>query len=237
MLRIAIPAIALVLAGTACSDALGGVGDISRRVVHGDETTMATTTTAASGPVLALSPVTGAAWFNDGLEETTADLETDRLIRMVWLREVRRAQDAEVDPDPFVQASRFEIEEALPGIEFPGLVPEAVSHISSQLVYDPLTATLEVATAAAFGLWSAEPYTAPRTETQLAVLRVGLRTFDAGSEGDFFSFVVADGQEVSWIDGDYVYSLFCRTGVSEAACFAIAESTVPLSLLTVSTSQ
>jgi hypothetical protein len=28
-----------------------------------------------------------------------------------------------------------------------------------------------------------------------------------------------------------VYQLFCRTGVSEAACFEIAESTVPLSVI------
>ena len=75
-----------------------------------------------------------------------------------------------------MQAGRFEIAAALPGVEFPRLVPEKVTHISSQLVFDPLTGTLDVGTSAAFGLWTAEPYTVPRIEGQLVVLRVGLRS-------------------------------------------------------------
>src|SRR4030042_1135821 len=60
-----------------------------------------------------------------------------------------------------------------PGVESPRLGPEKVTHVSSQLVFDVQTGTLDVATAAAFGLWTASPYTVPRTEGQLVGLRVG----------------------------------------------------------------
>ena len=226
MRRILIPLVLLALAASACGDALSDVGDLSRRIVHGDETTSTTNTTVPAGPVLVLGPVTEVAWSNDGLEEATEDYEVDQVLRRIWI-------DRGDGVTPFIQASRFEIERVLPGIEFPRLVPSAVRHVSSQLVYDVQTASLGVATSAAFGLWSVEPYTAPRNEAQLAVLRVGLKTFEEGEDNEYFSFIVADGREVSWTDGDYVYSLFCRVGVSEEACFAMAESTVPLSSLTV----
>ena len=227
MRKTLIPVVLVVVTATACGDALGGVGDLSRRVVHGDDLTSTTVTTAAAGPVLALGPVTNLAWSNDGLEEATEDAETvDEVLRRVWV-------DRGDGVSPFIQASRFEIERALPGLEFPRLVPTGVSHVSSQLVYDTETATLDAATSAAFGLWSVEPYSAPRSEAQLAVLRVGLKTFDEGADNQYSSFVVADGREVSWTAGDYVYSLFCRVGVSEEACFAMAESSVPLSSISV----
>jgi len=222
-----IPLVLLALAASACGDALSGVGDLSRRIVHGDEVTSSTVTTVPAGPVLDLGPVTNLAWSNDGLELATDELETaGDVLRRVWI-------DRGDGVTPFIQASRFEIERLLPGIEFPRLVPTGVSHVSSQLVYDTQTATLDAATSAAFGLWSVEPYSAPRTEAQLAVLRVGLKTFEEGEDNEYFSFVVADGREVSWTDGGYVYSLYCRVGVSEEACFAMAESSVPLSSLSV----
>ena len=227
MRKLLIPMVLFAMAASACGDALSGVGDLSRRVVHGEGATSTTATTAPAGPILALGPVTDLAWANDGLEEATEDAETiEAVLRRVWI-------DRGDGVSPFVQASRYEIERVLPGIEFPRLVPSAVSHVSSQLVYDTQTATLDVATSAAFGLWSGEPYDAPRSEAQLAVLRVGLKTFEEGDDNEYFSFVVADGREVSWTDGDYVYSLFCRVGVSEEACFAMAESAVPLSSLSV----
>jgi hypothetical protein len=227
MRKILIPVALLALVATACGDALSGVGDLSRRIVHGDEVTSSTVTTVPAGPVLDLGPVTDLAWSSDGLERATDDAETvDEVLRRVWL-------DRGDGVTPFIQASRFEIERVLPGIEFPRLVPTGVGHVSSQLVYDTQTASLDVATSAAFGLWSVEPYSAPRSEAQLAVLRVGLKTFEDGDDNEYFSFVVADGREVSWTDGDYVYSLFCRVGVSEEACFAMAESSVPLSSLSV----
>jgi hypothetical protein len=216
-------AAALVLSLTACGDLLSGVGDLSEGVVHGDRTTT-TTAPEVGGPVLRLSPITELVWMNDGLGAATAGLDADSILLSVWLR----GEEGE----SAIQSSRREITDVLPGLEFPQLAPGGVTHVSSQLVFDTQTASLGVGTAAAFGLWVGEPYTAARSEAQLAILRVGLKTFDDGTlDNEVFSFSVADGRELSWIDGDYVYQLFCRTGVSIEACQAMAESTIPLSLL------
>jgi hypothetical protein len=152
------------------------------------------------------------------------NLAAEEAVRQVWLRGN--------GVDPYIQAGRDEIIAALPGTEFPRLVPEKITHISSQLVFDVQTGTLDVATAAAFGLWTAEPYTVPRTEGQLVVLRVGLRAAlaGAGSE-DISTYQAADGRELAWSFGDYVYQLFCRRGISEESCFAVAESMTSLEVL------
>jgi hypothetical protein len=224
MLRSAL-VVGLVVSLTACGDLLSGVGDLSEGVVHGDRTTT-TTAAAAGGPALRLSPITDVVWINDGLGAATAGLEADRILLSVWLRPGPNHGESAI------QSSRREISDVLPGIEFPQLAPEGVTHVSSQLVFDTLTASLGVGTAAAFGMWVGEPYTAARSEAQLAVLRVGRKTFDDGTpDNEVFSFSVADGRELSWVDGDYVYQLFCRTGVSDEACQAMASSTIPLSLL------
>lgn len=212
----------LVLGLAGCGDVLEGVGDLSSGIVHADGST--TTTTEAGSIDLELDPITGADWVNDEVGGATAGLDRDDLLLAVWLRGDQSGE--------FVQASRREVSEALPGIEFPQLAPESVTHVSSQLVYDIATASLGVGTAAAFGLWAGEPYTAPRNEAQLAVLRVGLKTFDDGTpDNQVLSFNATEGWELSWVDGDYVYQLFCRTGVALEACEAMAQSTVPLSLL------
>lgn len=214
----------IALAIAACGDTLEGVGDLSRAVVHGDRTTT-TTTMAQGGPALRLEPITGMIWINDGIGIVNAGLPADRVLLSVWNRNQEEKAES-------VQASRREIADVLPGIEFLQLVPAGVTHVSSQLVFDTRNATLGVGTAAAFGLWVGEPYTAARSEAQLAVFRVGLKTFDDGTpDNEIFELGVADGRELSWIDGDYVYQLFCRTGVSDGACAAMAESTIPLSLL------
>lgn len=212
----------LALASSACGNVLEGVGDLSESVLNVDRST--TTSTAAGVIDLQLDPITSVVWINDELGGATAGLTVDDLLLAVWLRGDQ--------VNEFIQASRREVSEALPGIEFPQLAPEGVSHVTSQLVYDVATASLGVGTAAAFGLWAGEPYTAPRAESQLAVLRIGRKTFDDGTgDNEVLSFSVADGRELSWVDGDYVYQLYCRTGVSDAACEAMANSTVPLSLL------
>lgn len=217
------PLLVLVLLVTACGDVLEGVGDLSSGIVHGDQTT--TTSAPVSGaPDLRLRPITELAWSNDGLGATTAGLSADDILLSVWLRGDQVTSS--------IQASRREISDVLPGIEFPQLAPDGVTHVSSQLVFDTATASLGVGTAAAFGLWVGEPYTAARSEAQLGVLRVGIKTFDDGTpDNEVFSFSVADGRELSWVDGQYVYQLFCRTGVSAEACAAMADSTIPLSLL------
>jgi len=215
--------IAMALLVASCGDALGGVGDLSHRIVYGDETTTTTSLAPAQSQVLRLRGITDLVWWNDGIDSDTTGLDREPMITAVWLRGDKI--------NPFVQASRREIATALPGIEFPQLAPETVTHVSSQLLYDQLTGILDASTAAAFGLWAGEPYDLPRAEGQLAVLRVGLKTFEDDAEDEVFSFRVTDGRELTWTEGGYVYQLFCRTGVSEAACFEMAESTIPLSLI------
>lgn len=212
---------------SACGDALTGIGDLSERVVHGDGT-VSTTTTTPSGIDLHLKGVTDVAWFNDGVG--SGDLGQDDTIAAVWARGAA-AWDRGDAVDPFIQASRHEVARALPGVQFPQLVPAAITHVTSQLVFDVSTASLDPSTAVAFGLWTDEPYTLPRAESQLIVLRVGLKTFEGDPEDEIFSFQVTDGQELVWIHGDFVYQLFCRRGVSDEACFAIANSMIPVDLL------
>jgi hypothetical protein len=215
----------VALSAAGCGDVLQGVGDLSRDIVHGETTTTVTTTTLPQpGGGMALVGLTGSVvWVNDQYTAGSG-VSAEAAVREVWLR-----GDG---VDPYVQAGRAEIAVALPNIEFPRLIPEKATHISSQLVFDLQTGTLDVATAAAFGLWIAEPYTVPRTEGQLVVLRVGLRSALAGQGADDIStFQVADGRELAWSFGDYVYQLFCRTGISEESCFAMANSMTSLEVL------
>lgn len=213
------------LAAAGCGDILEGVGDLSRDVIHGGSTTSTTTTTlpqpGGGMPLVGLS--SDVTWVNDQYPVISGET-SDMVVRRVW----QRGDGV----DPYIQAGRAEIAAALPGIEFPRLIPEKVSHISSQLVYDLQTGTLDVGTAAAFGLWTAEPYTVPRVEGQLVVLRVGLRSALGGEASEGIStFQTNDGRELAWAAGDYVYQLFCRRGISEESCFAMAEALTSLQLL------
>ncbi|HSG79577.1 MAG TPA: hypothetical protein VLD62_08360 [Acidimicrobiia bacterium] len=218
--------IVLVFAAStvACGDALEGVGDLSRDFVYAGSSSSTTSTTQVQSQSLNLQAVTEVAWTNDGVDAGIS-LGPDLLIRRIWERGGETSE--------FIQSSRREIAAALPAVEFPRLVPSGVTHVTSQLVFDPQTASLDVSTAAAFGLWSGEPYTLPRTEAQLVVLRVGIYDFDDLVPGEIFSVRVSGGRELSWVKGDYIYQLFCRTGVSEESCFTIAESTTPLSILSI----
>jgi hypothetical protein len=218
-------AVLVAVSAAGCGDVLEGVGDLSRDFVHGDTTTtFGTTTLPQPGGGMALVGLSrSVTWVND---QYTAEsgLSAAAAVRGVWLR-----GDG---IDPYIQAGRQEIAAALPGVEFPRLVPEKVTHVSSQLVFDVQTGTLDVATAAAFGLWAAPPYTVPRTEGQLVVLRVGLRSALPGEgPGDISTFQATDGRELAWTFGDYVYQLFCRTGISEESCFAMANSMISLAVL------
>ncbi len=219
------PAFLFALSAAGCGDVLQGVGDLSRDFVHGDTTTVVSTTTLPQpGGGIALVGLTGSVvWVNDQYK-VDRGLTADTVVRRVWLR-----GDG---IDPYVQAGREEIAVALPNVEFPRLVPEKVTHISSQLVFDVQTGALDVATAAAFGLWTAEPYTVPRTEGQLVVLRIGLRSALAGQGTEGIStFQLVDGRELAWSFGNYVYQLFCRTGISEESCFAMVDSMTSLEVL------
>jgi len=219
----AVLALAVVVAG--CGDALSGIGDLSESIVHGDRSS--TTSTTAGGSIdLRLKGITNVAWFNDGMDATTANLDRSDTIVSIWLDRKNRGLEG-----GFVQATRREIARSLPGVQFPQLVPSQITHVTSQLVYDPFTSTLDASTTAAFGLWAGEPYTSPRSESQLVILRIGLKTFFGDPDDEILSFQVDEGQQLDWAHGDYVYQLFCRRGISEQACYAMAESTIPLDLM------
>jgi hypothetical protein len=220
----------LALAATtaaACGDQpLANVGDLSRDFVHGGSTTT-TTTLPDEGdgdrPV-GLIASTDLMWENDTLaNQATGDPNV--VVSSVWAR----GNGIEA----FIQASRAEIAAALPEARFPELVPDSVGWVTSQLVFDVASATLDAGTAAAFGLWALEPYTVTRTEGQLAVFRIGAAApEEAGAPDEPIRAEVAEqGLSLTWREGAYRYELFCRANLDEDACWQMAESVAPLSIL------
>ena len=185
-----------------------------------------TTTTAPTAPRVELVASVGLNWLNDGLATFHADTPLE-VSELVW--------DASSGADGFVQAHRNSISRALPGLKFPAAVPDDISHITSQLVFElPMGAMTDDWTAA-FGFWTVPPYSESRSIGQSAVLRVGFNEA-AGIEGaltgcttllvpasigcsdiivaglgDAAEVVTDDGVRLSWVDGDYRYELFYRT--------------------------
>lgn len=202
---------------TSCGDTglLDGVGQRSQEAVLGAVSTSSTIPVVTS-PEEKLGVVfaTDLVWWNDNIEgEATG--EKNYIVAKVWGRNPQQR---------FHQASRREIVQALPNISFPGVVPEDVRYVTSQLVYDTASALLDAEFSAAFGLWPVEPYTVQ--DASIAVLRVG-------AAGEFridgiVADVVNDGLSLSWTAGDYRYELFCRTGVIDEQCWQMAESTISL---------
>jgi hypothetical protein len=212
-----------VLVVAACGDTgmMDGLGLRSHDYVEGSTTS--TRFTADTAPVTAVSDVIeveNVGWFNQAIEGETIG-EPGAVIAAVWARGT--------DEGRFIQASPAEIDIALPGVEFPSLVPESADWITSQLVYDAASATLDIEVSAAFGLWSVLPYT--DDEGRLAVLRVGQATAASEVGSGITSSAVEDGLNLMWSSGLYRYELFCRSQVVEAQCWQMVESTVPLSLL------
>lgn len=210
-------ALALLVGG--CGDRpLGGIGDLSQRVVHGDSTTTVVTALVDEGQArpIEVRNSRDTQWFNAALGELTSTIP-DVVQSRVWERggQVNR----------FVQASPSEIALVLPEVRFPAFVPAGVDYITSQLVFDPETGTLDLDTAVAFGLWTTVPYSVSRQAGQVAVLRVaqvGPASGDIGA--DFDVALVGEGQSLSWRIGGFRYELFCRTGLDDALCTQMAES-------------
>ena len=211
-------AIAVVVAGCGEAGLLDGVGDRTRSVVVGETTTTLPPITVAAGEVdEALVNATDVLWFNDELGGS-AEGDADAVIASVWERQGNSR---------FVQSSRREISLAVPALGFPSLVPDQVQWVTSQLVYNQTSGTLDPDTSAAFGMWSAEPYTT--NTAQLAVLRVGRAALDIPSaRSDLTVVAVPDGVSVGWTESGLRYELFCRTEVSEELCRETAESSVLL---------
>ncbi len=216
----------LVVFTAACGEAgvLDGAGERTRAFVQGETTTTVALPSIDAG--LSGEAAVGAVdvvWYNDQKDPQHRG-ESAQVIADVWNTRVGNSR--------FVQASRGEIADALPDLKFPSLVPEQVRWVTSQLVYDEVTETLDPNTSAAFGLWTTEPY---QSDTgRIGVLRVGVATIGTFSEqGAISPIAVPDGFSVGWTDALMRYELFCRTEISEQLCIEIAESAMPLSELLV----
>jgi hypothetical protein len=118
------------------------------------------TTTTIPITVPPVASAEGLIWFNDEIGTPAPDPET--VVALVFARR---------EGDRFIQASRLEIETALSGIMFPTKFPPLAEYVTSQLVIEN-TGDISDDPSAAFGIWTAEPYTRSRSVGQMIVLRV-----------------------------------------------------------------
>lgn len=156
--------------------------------------------------------------------------------------------------DRFIQASREEIAAALPEVEFPGVAPYGAEWVSSQLVIEN-SGNLSRDPTAAFGIWSAEPYTRSRSVAQMVIIRVVIdpetaaEIAEAGEDVSCARFadratnvcetLNLDGRQVwkllgtggvtlIWFSGDYRYELFGRNFIPSEDLNEMASNTIPL---------
>lgn len=186
-------------------------------------------------------------WANDEIE--TASLgDRDALLSEVFARR---------QGDSFIQASRAEIVVVLPDVAFPSTSPAGAEWVSSQLVLEN-DGTVASDPSAAFGIWSAEPYTRSRSVAQMVVLRVSddLDTATQLSTGelaascalfadrnadncelinvasrDTWLFDDSGGTTLIWFEGPYRYELYGRSFVSDSVLTSMSESMAPLASL------
>lgn len=168
-------------------------------------------------------PVRRLTWANDRIQTESLEDQT-ALLSEVFSRR---------GGDRFIQASRREIAVALRGIAFPRRAPSGAEWVTSQLVFDN-DGTLADDPSAAFGLWSAEPYTRSRSVAQMVVLRVSMDPDGSGGEATCERFAERNADECEivkvrqrdtwllrssgnatliWFDGDYRYEMFGRSFV------------------------
>ncbi len=215
-------AMLLTLGLAACGEGglMEGLGDRSHEYVQGSSTTTTPLGTEVATTMPAAIPVEGVTWYNQGIEGETVG-EVNYVVSAVWARGQSEGR--------FIQASPAEIAEALPGVQFPSLLPRESGWVTSQLVYDAASATLDAAISAAFGLWAVEPYT--EGEGRLAVLRIGMAIGGSQLDSTPVSAPADDGISLTWTDGTYRYELSCRQQVPESQCWQAAESMLPLEVV------
>lgn len=191
-------------------------------------------------------------WANDVIE--TANLsDPEEMLSEVFARR---------GGDRFIQASRYEIAVALPDVAFPSRAPAGAEWVSSQLVFEN-DGRVAADPSAAFGIWSAEPYTRSRSVAQMAVMRVSMdleaatalasgeadascarfaeRTTDsceALSIGDRNAWLLraSAGPTIVWYEGPYRYELFGRSFVPQEVLRGMVADTVPLASIGVESS-
>jgi len=183
-------------------------------------------------------------WANDEIETPNVE-DTETLLAEVFARR---------QGDRFIQASRLEIATALPDVGFPGMAPNGAEWVSSQLVFDN-DGSVADDPSAAFGIWSAEPYTRSRSVAQMAVLRVAMdlvtatelasgeiepscaifadRTTDSCEifsvgQRDTWLLTASGGPTLVWFEGPYRYELFGRSFVPLDVLRRMSGEMVPL---------
>lgn len=205
--------VGLFVAACGAAGPLDGVGSLSDDWVHrGSTTTSVIDIRPSQSGADGLVATTDLLWLNDDIDGAAST--PPEVIAGVWERWAGSR---------FIQSSRAEIAVALPTLMFPEFVPDDVRWVTSQLVYDGQTGTLDLDTSAAFGFWRVEPYSV--NEGRIAVLRVGGAPSGAvAGRSAIVPIVVPDGISLGWTEGELRYELFCRAPVSEELCREIVES-------------
>jgi hypothetical protein len=238
--------VVLVVVLSACGGSpFSSAGDRSSNWINERKVT---TTTLPSVDAPRFVESTALLWSNDGIDDSGA-VDQAGVIAAVFERR---------QGDRFIQASRDEILIAVPNLVFPARAPFGAEWVSSQLVVEN-SGVLSAEPSAAFGIWSAEPYTRSRTVAQMVVLRVAndpetaealsqpgadvsCATF-AESITDECSLITLGGRNVwelssssgntlVWFDGPYRYELFGRPFVPLDVLEEMAADTVALVELT-----
>lgn len=213
-------------------------------------------------------------WINEPTVPSTVSVDTTipRIIRsdnLQWANTdivnesmgEREAMLSEIfnrrEGDRFIQASPVEISAALPDVAFPDRAPNGAEWVSSQLVFEN-DGTLSDEPSAAFGIWSAEPYTRSRSVAQMIVIRVSndleaaneLATGEVEATCALFSDRAADeceiitvgsretwllgesaGSTLIWYDGPYRYEMFGRSFVPSRVLQEMSGAMTPLDSL------
>lgn len=237
--------ISAIFATVACGESpLQSLGNRSSNWINEPEVT---TTTVVEVDAPRLAPATALRWSNDEIVAAVLD-DPAAVVAEVFDRR---------QGDRFIQASRFEIAAAVPDLSFPTNVPYGAEWVSSQLVIEN-SGRLSAEPTAAFGIWSAEPYTRSRTVAQMAVLRVANDPETAGELGeagaefscarfaerttdecalvsingrDIWRLTSPSGNTFIWFEGPYRYELFGRPFVASDVLEEMAAETVSLTEL------
>ena len=234
--------IIMVMVVAACGDTpLGSIGQRSSEWINEPEVT---TTSAVVVTVPVAVGVEKLLWSND--EIVTQNLfDPVQLISEVFARR---------EGDRFIQASRAEVSTMLPEVHFPARVPYGAEWVTSQLVIEN-SGQLSDDPSAAFGIWSAEPYSRSRSVAQIAILRVAndketateitqsgedpscarfadpttnsCEIFNV-SDRTVWSLTSNQGITLVWFEGDYRYEMFGRPYVPFEALLGMTAESVRL---------
>lgn len=227
--RIVVLALVGATSVVACGDTpLGSIGDRSSGWIN-EPTVPSTKPRVIEAPQPVAASELG--WANDDILNTKFETIEEFLAEVFGRRE----------GDRFIQASRTEIAFALPGVAFPGESPPGAEWVSSQLVFDNDGSLAEEPTAA-FGIWSAEPYTRSRSVAQMIVMRVSMDPdgpndvaedkagscarfadqatqscqFNDADDLDTWTLKSTAGTTVIWFESGFRYELFGRSFVAES---------------------